>query len=132
MFRYRVWIAAALAAACLAPGLASAVVPSPTIEGPVTGGRGTPFFAGTAFDLAQVGYVEEEYFISGTATAFTSAAPLGSDGRWAPIPGATAAYKTRIVVERPGERSRFNGTVIVEWLNVSFGLDAAPDLIGAH
>src|SRR5205823_3716775 len=40
--------------------------------------------------------------------------------------------KTRILVERPTSPSRFNGTVVVEWLNVSGGLDAAPDLIGAH
>ena len=131
MSRYHVWIAA-LVASCLAPAVAAAVVPSPTIEGPVTGGHGAPFVAGTAFDLSEVGYVEEEYFISGTATAFTSATPLDGDGKWTVTPGDTAPYKTRILVERPTSPSRFNGTVVVEWLNVSGGLDAAPDLIGAH
>ena len=105
MSRYRVWIVA-VAAWCLAPAVASAVVPSPTIEGPVTGGFGFPFVAGTSIDLSKVGYVEEEYFISGTATAFTSATPLDSDGRWTVTPGDTAAYKTRIVVERPISPSR--------------------------
>jgi hypothetical protein len=39
----------------------------PMIEGPVMGGSGVPFIASTTFDLAQMGYSEAEYFISGTA-----------------------------------------------------------------
>jgi len=111
---------------------AAAQVPSPMVEGPITGGNGTPFVAATTFDLAQVGYVQEEYFISGTATAYTSASPLTSDGNWTVTPASTAAYKTRILVHRPVKRSKFKGTVVVEWLNVSGGLDAAPDWISAH
>jgi hypothetical protein len=110
----------------------AAEVPSPTVEGPVTGGSGTPFVAATTFDLAQVGYQQEEYFISGTATAFTSAGPLTSDGKWTVAPAETAAYKTRLLVYRPTSRRKFRGTVMVEWLNVSGGLDAAPDWISAH
>ncbi|TMA54713.1 MAG: hypothetical protein E6J75_13445, partial [Deltaproteobacteria bacterium] len=125
-------IAVGLVSWCLTADVSSAPVPAPTIEGPVTGGLGTPFIAATTFDLSQVGYVEEEFFISGTATAFTNVGPLGSDGHWTAIPGDTAAYKTRILVHRPATPSRFNGTVIVEWLNVSGGLDAAPDWIAAH
>jgi len=112
--------------------LAVAQVPSPMVEGPITGGNGTPFIAATTFDLAQVGYMEEEYFISGTASAFTSASALTSDGIWTVTPGSTATYKTRILVHRPVKRSKFKGTVVVEWLNVSAGLDAAPDWISAH
>ena len=33
---------------------------------------------------------------------------------------------------RPVNRHRFNGTVVVEWLNVSGGADAGPDWILAH
>ena len=128
----RLLIAVGLVSWCLTADVSSAPVPAPTIEGPVTGGLGTPFIAATTFDLSQVGYVEEEFFISGTATAFTNVGPLGSDGHWTAIPGDTAAYKTRILVHRPATPSRFNGTVIVEWLNVSGGLDAAPDWIAAH
>ena len=47
-------------------------------------------------------------------------------------PGETAAYKTRVLVYRPTSRKKFNGTVIVEWLNVSGGLDASPDWTSAH
>jgi hypothetical protein len=110
--------------------VATAAVPAPTIEGPVTGGHGAPFVAGTSFDLADVGYAGEEFFISGTASAYTNTAPLGLDGMWSVAPGASAAYKTRILVYRP--LTKFNGTVVVEWLNVSGGLDAAPDWISGH
>jgi hypothetical protein len=112
--------------------LAAAEVPTPTIEGPVTGGNGTPFVAGTTFDLADVGYMAEEFFISGTATAYASAVPLTADGLWTVTPGDTAAYKTRILVYRPANRAKFSGTVFVEWNNVSGGLDAAPDWIAGH
>ena len=109
-----------------------AQVASPVIEGPVSGGKGSPFIASTTFDLARVGYSEAEYFISGTASAYTNVGPLGEDGRWVVEPAATAAYKTRILVYRPTDRQAFNGTVLVEWLNVSGGLDAAPDWIITH
>jgi hypothetical protein len=33
-------------------------------------------------------------------------------------------YKTRIVVRRPADAKRFNGTVLVEWDNVTNGFDA--------
>ena len=41
-------------------------------------------------------------------------------------PTTTAAYKTRILVRRPINPAHFNGTVIVEWMNVSAG-ESAPD-----
>jgi hypothetical protein len=110
---------------------ASAAVPTPIVTGPITS-PGSAFVASTNFDLAPLRYVEEEFFLSGTATAFTSAEPLGSDGVWSATPADTAAYTTRIVVRRPASRRRFNGTVFVEWLNVSGGLDAAPDWMFTH
>jgi hypothetical protein len=128
-------IGGAFVAALLSPAIppdASAQAPSPTLEGPVTGGSGTPFVATTSFDLAEVGYTQEEYFISGMARAHTSAFPLSPDGRWTVTPGAAAAYKTRILVYRPARPRRFNGTVVVEWLNVTGGADAGPDWTSAH
>jgi len=104
----------------------------PTLEGPITGGKGMPFIASTTFDLAQVGYTEAEYFISGTATAYTNVGTLAADGEWTVTRGDTAAYKTRILVYSPIDPNRFNGTVVVEWLNVSGGLDAAADWITCH
>lgn len=107
-------------------------VPSPTLEGPVSGGSGSPFVAATTFDLAEVGYTQVEYFVAGTAAAYVNVEPLANDGRWSVEPDETAAYRTRILVHRPIDPARFNGTVLVEWLNVSGGLDAAPDWILTH
>jgi hypothetical protein len=107
-------------------------VSKPVITGPVTGGNGKPVLGPGGFDLASVGYTEEEFFQSGTANSYTSAAPLGSDGVWDMTTAATAPYTTRIVVRRPTDASKFNGTVLVEWLNVSGGLDAGPDWTYTH
>ncbi len=52
----RVGVLALLIAATA--GSALAQVPIPTLEGPVSGGNGTPFIAATTFDLAQVGYTQ--------------------------------------------------------------------------
>jgi len=93
---------------------------------------GSAFIQATSFPLSQVGYVSEEFFIKGTATAYANVGPLGADGMWTVTPAETAEYKTRIVVFRPEKTKKFNGTVVVEWLNVSGGVDAAPDWIAAH
>jgi alpha/beta hydrolase family protein len=111
--------------------LAHAAVPVPAIDGPISG-PGTAFVQSTTFDLAQVGYVEAEFFVSGTASAYVNQGDLGVDGKWTVTPAGTATYKTRIVVRRPADRRKFNGTVIVEWLNVTGGLDAAPDWTQSH
>jgi hypothetical protein len=121
----------ALVGLVLLSTVADAAVPVPTVMGPITG-PGNPFVASTSFNLAPLGYVQEEFFLSGTATAYTSPTTLASDGKWVATPGSTAAYETRILVRRPVDPTRFNGTVVVEWLNVSAGLDSAPDWIFAH
>jgi hypothetical protein len=102
------------------------------VTGPITTGNGVPvIFAHTSYDLAQVGYRQTEFFLSGTATAYAPAGPLTVDGRWKVRPSSHAPFTTRIVVDRPTAR-RFNGTVVVEWLNVSGGVDASPDWIQMH
>jgi hypothetical protein len=111
--------------------VAVAQTPIPTVTGPITSPGGA-FLASTSIAFGPLGYQESEYFLEGTATGYTSATPLTEDGHWTATPGPTAAYKTRIVVRRPIDPARFNGTVVVEWLNVSSGLDAAPDFIFAH
>jgi Alpha/beta hydrolase domain len=80
-------------------------------------------------DLRAAGYVETEYFADGTAESYQPVGPLGQDGRWSVRPLSQAQYRTRIVVRRPGQGQRFNGTVLVEWLNVSGGFDNAPDYL---
>jgi hypothetical protein len=83
-------------------------VPNPTLTGPVTGGR-----------LADPGYAEEEYSYSGTASAYTSVGTWERDGFWQAKPSGAANYKVRMLVRRPNDAVRFNGTVIVEWLGGS-------------
>jgi hypothetical protein len=46
--------------------------------------------------------------------------------------GPTSPYTTRLIVQRPSDPARFNGTVYVEWLNVSAGIDSAADWGMAH
>ena len=103
----------------------------PTVV-PASGGRGQAFIAAAGADLAAAGYVQSEFFLSGTATAYKAVGALGTDGNWSVEPSSTAAYKTRAIVRRPIDPAKFNGNVIVEWLNVSGGLDAAPDWTYTH
>ena len=103
----------------------------PTVV-PAAGGRGQAFIAAASGDLAAAGYEQSEFYISGTATAYQSAEALTADGNWNVEPATTAAYKTRAIVRRPTDPAKFNGNVIVEWLNVSGGLDAAPDWTYTH
>ena len=98
-------------------------------EGPI---EGQPFLMLGAFDLAASGYVGEEWFASGAAGSYRQVGEMSDDGRWRASPAASAAFRTRLVVRRPRDASAWNGTVVVEWLNVSGGLDAAPDWLFLH
>jgi hypothetical protein len=48
------------------------------------------------------------------------------DGKWNLMATTRTAFKSRVLVRRPIDASKFNGTVIVEWLNVSGGADGDP------
>ena len=96
---------------------------TPTLSGPITGGeRGTPF---AAVDVTDRGYLTEEYFLEGVATAYElSSGAHDADGQWNTRASADKAdYKTRLLVVRPSDASAFNGTVIVFWLNVTAGFE---------
>jgi hypothetical protein len=69
------------------------------------------------FPLAPHGYVEEERLVSGTATA------PGGD----PLP-----FTTRVVVRRPADAQRANGTVVLEWMNVSLQQDTDVDWLEGY
>ncbi len=116
------------------PGAAPAKdsVPVPKVEGPILPTSGISFVASTTFPLSEVGYEESEYFLSGTATAYKSTAPLTKKGKWRVMPESTATYKTRVVVYRPINPKRFDGTVVVEWLNVTAGIDAPAAWLSSH
>lgn len=116
----------------LSPTVANAVGSGATLEGPITAGAGISFVGSTLFEPATVGYRQDEFFLSGTATSYTSSTELSQNGKWTVEPASKAAFNTRMVVYRPADPKRFNGTVVVEWLNVSGGIDAAAIWLTAH
>lgn len=89
----------------------------PEIRGPIAvTGRSTPFRVSTE-DLAGIGYIEEEFFLSGKAHVYD----------WSPdgikAVAGPSRYVTRVLVHRPRDPSRFSGNVEVELLNGSLGVD---------
>jgi hypothetical protein len=115
-----------------APTEASTTTTVPRPEGPaadlseeLTGGDGVFVAAATEADLG--GYVEEEFVAAGDASSYRAQGELTSDGEWTFETDAQAAYRTRVLVRRPADAADFSGTVVVEWLNVSGGVDANPE-----
>ena len=106
-------------------------VPSGSPTGPaadlseeITGAN--PAFIGTPIpaQLEKFGYGEYEYVAAGTAVSYRPATGLTDDGRWDFEPEHSADFRTRVLVRRPINPAQFSGTVVVEWLNVSGGVDA--------
>ncbi|MEU6587489.1 alpha/beta hydrolase domain-containing protein [Nocardia sp. NPDC046763] len=97
------------------------------LSGPVAGPIN---LISTFFPLSDVGYVAEEYFLSGTAGSYRLSGSAGDDGEWATEPDGLAPFTTRLVVYRPVEG--YCGTAVVEWLNASSGADAPPIWLLAH
>lgn len=79
---------------------------------------GTPMSA-TVMPLDASGYVENEYFISGQANRYRIDDPMQN----AQVIDSGNPYVTRVLVRRPTDPARFNGTVVVEWLNVTLDQD---------
>jgi hypothetical protein len=106
------------------------LIAAAVVTGPVTGGdKGQAFGAMPAADLARAAYTEQEFFIGGTATSFKPVGTLGVDGVWAIAPDTTADYKIRMLVRRPADPKKFNGIVVVEWLNVTALAEGAADFM---
>jgi len=84
------------------------------------------------YDIGLLGYVADEFFIKGTARSYKFSEPPSLDGEWHVAPLQTAPYVTRLVVARPQDNRKFNGTVVVEWLNVGGGRDVPSHWIAAH
>ena len=101
-------------AAILAPAATAAPVPAGLVTGPIAAGalpgnpsHDYPFFASN-HDLAAHGYVEEEYFIKGSANTYDT-----PDMATGTVKDGDHPYLTRIVVRRP-DPAHFNGIVLVE------------------
>jgi len=124
----RTFGAVALCVAALSlPASASAQVdvPIPTVIGPIPANvapgdasHDYTFFTPVA-DLSRYGYVEEEFFLEGTANTYTTE-PAGQTGS---VATTGHPYRTRMVVRRPTRQERFNGVVLLEWQNVTAGYD---------
>ena len=103
-------------------GAAGAAVPSPTVTGPIAANAplGHPSHDYPQYvadiDYASRGYVEEEFFFEGTATRYST--PTLATGE---VISTGHPYKSRLIVRRPIRANQFNGTVIVEWVNVTSG-----------
>ncbi len=85
-------------------------VPVPIVSGPVSGGirTGEPF--GRTMVPLDKGWIEQEFFFEGMARTVTEES-------------RTTPYKSRILVRRPTDPRAFNGTVIVDWNNVTLAFD---------
>ena len=102
-------------------------VPNPIVSAPVTGGdHGQPYGAFTPA-TTPAGYIEEERFFSGTATAYAKVGTWGADGMWTAKPSSASNYKVRMLVRRPADARTFNGILVVEWLNVTALAEGAAD-----
>jgi Alpha/beta hydrolase domain len=106
---------------------------SPVVTGPIAAkaapGDPThnyPFFSALD-DVKARGYVEEEYFYSGTANRYDT--PEGATGK---VIDGTHTYRTRLLVRRPVDPKKFNGTVVLEWNNVTSGHDLDIDWYQIH
>jgi len=95
---------------------AGSPVPTPTLTAPPAGLKGFPLWDSYS-DLAPFGYEEQEYFVSGTAVD---------------AGGTTAPYTTRIIVTRPQDVADFNGTVVLDWVNVTAQFENAVDSLEAR
>ncbi|MFJ6002944.1 alpha/beta hydrolase domain-containing protein [Arthrobacter sp. NPDC092385] len=91
----------------------------PAVEGPLAAtAESYPFGAAdhqeVPQDLAKLGYVEEEYLVSGTSNVYTWPATGPAQVRTPDAP-----YTTRVLVRKPAKGQKFSGNVVVEMLNPS-------------
>jgi hypothetical protein len=107
---------------------ANSGVPNPVVSAiPYDAGAKHHPFMSSWINLPALGYTESEYQMSGTANIYDADGRWSSDGVWnTKIAQANVPYTTRLIVRRPTDPAKFNGTVVVEWLNdtAQFDTDA--------
>lgn len=94
-----------------------------TISSPARNGAHGWAYGAYFGDIGKYDYIEEEYFLSGTAQSCQPVGELTVDGRWTVEMQDAEPYETRILVRRPADAAQFNGTVIVEWADMSNGYE---------
>jgi hypothetical protein len=87
-----------------------------------------PSFPGApTVSLSAYGYVQREYKMSGTTNIYRESGFWGPDGQWnVAVAQSGGPYTTRLLVRYPASPAKFNGTVVVEWLNDTTGGDQDP------
>ena len=129
-------LAALLSAGASTAHAGVADIETPTVTGPVPVTADSTPWAATDKPLASYGYVEQEFEFAGdafrydfdtgspvteTATRVTTGGPA-DDGKF--------PYRTRMIVRRPANPADFNGTVVVEWQNVTAQFDLEANWYG--
>ena len=82
---------------------------------------GTTALGAAAVSLSKYGYTEREFYADGLANRYRGA--VGAAAQNATVIDSNNPYRTRVLVRTPSP-ARFNGTLIVEWTNVTIGVDA--------
>lgn len=100
--------------------VAESLTAVPAVEGPIAKTPdsypwSTMERARVPFDVADRGYVEEEYFLSGTANVYDNA------GGELEVVTEDVPYVNNILVRRPARKSDSSGVVLVDILNASNG-----------
>jgi hypothetical protein len=119
--------------------IATEIIPTPIVVGPLVSDgfssrtKNYTFFA-SDISLASHGYVEEEFYLEGRANAYDTptTTPTTPPTALANVVTPDVPYKTRMVVRRPADPAKFNGTVVVEWLNVTDGFDGEYFWVQSH
>lgn len=111
--------------ACAKPSADIVDTTGPTVAGPITGGSKGWIYRSPVLDPEALGYVIEEYFVSGDAHSyrFAEGAEAQFDGAWSTEIDETAPFTTRIFVLRPSDPQDYNGVLLAHWQNVSAGYE---------
>ena len=128
----RVWVPSCLFVFSVAIRAQQAPPPRPMdlqMTAPITGGNRGAAFGGFTDDTRPAGYIEEERFFSGSARSYVKDGAWSTNGRWGTSPGPLAPFTVRMLVRRPSDPARFNGVLVVEWLNVSSNAEGAADYL---
>jgi hypothetical protein len=120
---------------CLAAMLACAGVSSiaAVSQAVITPGPDTPGYGHREDQFAGYDFVEHEFLFSGLAKKYKGSGTLGADGKWnVTVASSANPYTSVMIVRRPADPAKFNGIVIVEWLNVSTNYPLDVDWGMAH
>ena len=101
------------------PGVAVPATTLPKVSAPIPVTTTSRPFLGAAEAMAKVGYVEEEFFLTGLANTYD----WTGVGRGVKVIAGPGKYVTRILVRRPRDPKRFGGNVELMLLNASLNAD---------